>query len=40
MHASTFYLLLKEWEFRYNRGDQDLYHLLLKLPRENPLSES
>jgi hypothetical protein len=40
MHASTFYLLLKECEFRYPQRRQDLYLVLLKLPRENPLSES
>jgi transposase len=38
MHPSTFYLHLKECEFRYNHRGQDLYHVLLKLCRENPLS--
>lgn len=38
MHPSTFYLHLKECEFRFNDRRQDLYHALLKLCRENPLS--
>ncbi len=38
MHPSTFYLHLKECEFRFNHRRQDLYHVLLKLCRENPLS--
>jgi transposase-like protein len=40
MHPSTFYIHLKECEFRFNHGRQDLYHALLKLCRENPLSQS
>ena len=35
---STFYLHLKECEFRFNHRDQNLYLVLLKLCRENPLS--
>jgi transposase len=38
MHPSTFYLHLKECEFRFNYRRQNLYHALLKLCRENPLS--
>ena len=38
MHPSTFYLHLKECEFRFNHRRQDLYHVLLKLCRDNPLS--
>lgn len=38
MHSSTFYLHLKECEFRFNHRRQDMYHVLLKLCRENPLS--
>ena len=30
MSRSTFYLHLKECEFRFNHRDEDLYHLLLK----------
>ena len=33
----TFYLHLKECEFRFNHRDDDLYKLLLKIIRENPL---
>lgn len=40
MHPSTFYLYLKESEGSFNHRRQDLYHVLLKLGRENPLSES
>jgi transposase-like protein len=35
---STFYLHLKECEFRFNYRNQNLYKLLLKMFRENPLS--
>ena len=35
---ATFYLHLKECEFRFNHRQTDLYHVLLKLCRENPLS--
>ncbi len=38
IHPSTFYLHLKECEFRYNHRRQDLYHAMLKLCRDNPLS--
>jgi transposase len=30
---STFYLHLKECEFRFNHRDEDLYQLLLKITR-------
>lgn len=33
MRRSTFYLHLKECEFRFNHRDQDLYQLLLKITR-------
>ncbi len=33
MRRSTFYLHLKECEFRFNHRDEDLYHLLLKITR-------
>ena len=35
---STFYLHLKESEFRFNHRDQDLYAILLKALREKPLN--
>ncbi|TVM31250.1 IS1595 family transposase, partial [Oceanidesulfovibrio marinus] len=34
---ATFYLHLKECEFRFNHRYVDLYKILLKLCRENPL---
>jgi len=34
---STFYLHLKECEFRFNHRDKNLYQFLLKMFRENPL---
>ena len=34
---ATFYLHLKEGEFRFNYKDEDIYHLLLKIIRNNPL---
>ena len=34
---STFYLHLKECEFRFNFKDENLYHLILKIVRNNPL---
>jgi transposase-like protein len=37
MSRRTFYLHLKEREFRFNNRDQDLYKLLLKMFRKNPL---
>ena len=33
----TFYLHLKECEFRFNYKDEDIYHFLLKIIRNNPL---
>lgn len=35
--ASTFYLHLKECEYRFNYRDKDLYQALLKLLRSHPL---
>jgi transposase len=35
---TTFYLHLKESEFRFNYRNQDIYKLVLKMLRENPLS--
>ena len=37
VHHHTFYLHLKECEFRFNHRDHDLYAVLLHLFRENPL---
>lgn len=37
MSKQTFYLHLKECEFRYNYRSQNLYLLILKLIRQNPL---
>lgn len=37
VHHHVFYLHLKECEFRFNHRDQDLYAVLLRLFRENPL---
>ena len=37
MSPSTFYLHLKECEFRFNHRNQDLYKLILRLIRKNPL---
>lgn len=34
----TFYFYLKECEFRFNHRNEDIYKLLLKMLRENPLS--
>jgi transposase len=36
--ASTFYLHLKECEFRFNNRSQNIHSLLLKMFREKPLS--
>ena len=36
-HPSTFYLHLKECEFRFNHRRENLYKVLLTLCRENPL---
>ena len=38
MNKQTFYLHLKESEFRFNHRRQDLYQVMLKLCRENPLN--
>ena len=38
MHKNTFYLHLKETEFRYNYRNYDLYKLLLALLKNNPLN--
>jgi len=38
MHPETFLFHLKECEFRFNHRRDDLYKVLLKLCRENPLS--
>ncbi len=38
MHKSTFYLHLKECEFRFNHRKENLYNLLLKLFRKRPLN--
>jgi hypothetical protein len=35
--VSTFYLHLKECEFRFNYRNEDLYPILLKIIRDNPL---
>lgn len=37
MHSSTFRYHVKECEFRYNNRDKDLYQLLLKILRKDPL---
>ncbi len=37
MSKSTFYLHLKECEFRFNHRQQDLYKIILKLVRKRPL---
>jgi transposase len=34
---STFYLHLKECEFRFNQREQDIYQVMLKMIREKPL---
>lgn len=34
---ATFFLHLKECEFRFNYGDQNMYRVILKIIRENPL---
>ena len=38
MHKSTFYLHLKECEFRFNHRGQDLGRLILKILRKHPLN--
>ena len=40
MHKSTFYLHLKECEFRYNFRNENIYIILLKILKENPLNLS
>lgn len=37
MNKNTFYLHLKECEFRFNHRDQDIYKIILQMCRENPL---
>lgn len=37
MHSSTFRYHLKECEFRYNNRNEDLYQMLLKILRNDPL---
>jgi transposase len=37
IHKRTFYLHLKECEFRFNYRNKNLYPLLLKIIRDNPL---
>ena len=37
MSKNTFYLHLKECEFRYNYRGQNLYLVILKIVRNNPL---
>ena len=37
MNKKTFYLHLKECEFRFNYRKDNLYELLLKIIRNNPL---
>ena len=37
MNRKTFYLHLKECEFRFNNRGKNLYHLMLKILRMNPL---
>ena len=37
IHKSTFYLHLKECEFRFNYRTQNMYQILLKIIRNNPL---
>ena len=38
MHPQSFLFHLKECEFRFNHRGQNLYHVLLRLCRDNPLS--
>ena len=40
LSRSTFHLHLKETEFRFNHRKEDLYKLLLKLLRQNPIKLS
>ena len=38
MHKNTFYLHLKETEFRFNYRKENLYKILLEICRKNPLN--
>ena len=40
IHKSTFYLHLKECEFKFNYKHENLYLLLLKIIRDKPLKFS
>lgn len=40
IHKSTFYLHLKECEFRFNYRNQNLYYILLKIIRDCPIKLS
>lgn len=40
VHKSTFYLHLKECEFRYNYRNENLYKLILNIVQNNPLNLS
>jgi transposase len=40
IHKQNFYLHLKECEFRFNHRHENIYHLLLKIFREEPLKLS
>jgi transposase-like protein len=37
MNKATFYLHLKESEFRFNYRDQNIYRMILKIIRIRPL---
>lgn len=37
IHSHTYFLHLKESEFRYNNDQDELYHLILKIIRRHPL---
>lgn len=37
IHSHTYFLHLKESEFRYNHDQDELYHLILKIIRKHPL---
>jgi len=37
MSPATFFLHLKECEFRFNFREQNLYKMMLKIVRQNPL---
>ena len=38
LDKNTFYLHLKECEFRFNHRDKNLYYLILNLLQNNPLN--